>query len=51
MEDDVPIVQPPATMTVDEPPAKPQPVLYRPDGKPLVRDRAIGFRTIERFKA
>lgn len=34
MEDEQPIVQPPATLIVDAP--KP-PVLYTPDGKALVR--------------
>lgn len=36
-----PVIQPPNTLSLfDRPPA---PVLYTPDGKPMVRDTRIGF--------
>ena len=44
--DETPIVQPPATFTVDKGDRKP--VLYLPDGRPLVRDQTIGFQTTPR---
>ena len=41
-DEDVPVVLPPSSMTVDEPVRKP--VLYRADGTPLVK-RPAGFDT------
>ena len=45
--DDQPIVPPPATVTVE---LERKPVLYQPDGTPLVR-RPIGFDTAPRDRA
>ena len=46
MDEDAPIVPPPGTFTVDRGDRKP--VLYLPDGRPLVRDQIIGFKTSPR---